>query len=174
MGESATDAIYIGTYVLIFIIAISITIILFTGIVDYADKSYEYGQNQTDSTISTNGATTYQKTKEDEDKVYLTADEVVSYYYNYIEKDLYDSDPSENADVKYRIKIYYDSNNPNKYYDTGESDSDAQILSGTHKDLLDNLNRYGGKYTLEYENEYFENGTKFICIDIKDIDDIEE
>ena len=45
MDESAYTALYTGTYIFVFIIALSLTIFLFTEVVNYADVAYEFDEN---------------------------------------------------------------------------------------------------------------------------------
>ena len=160
MEESANDAIYIGVYVLIFISALSITIFLFTNIVKYAEKSYEFGQNETGSTVNNNAGTTYNL---GQDKVYLTTDEVVSYYYNYIKKDQYDSTAAGN--VEYHVTIYYNTNpNSNSKYETGYTTTDD------YNTLMSRLKcNNNEKYVLEYIKEVVSGSTIKKYIEIKKI-----
>lgn len=160
MEESANDALYIGVYVLIFISALSITIFLFTNIVKYAEKSYEFGQNETGSTVNNNAGTTYDV---GQDKVYLTTDEVVSYYYNYIKKDQYDSTAAGN--VEYHVTIYYNTADPNKKYETDTTSSNLN-----YETLMSSLKCSNNeKYVLEYIKEEVSGSTIKKYIDIKKI-----
>ncbi len=40
--ESVNDALYIGIYTFIFVIALSLTIFLFSSLMSYTDRVYEY------------------------------------------------------------------------------------------------------------------------------------
>ena len=81
MGENATEGIFIGVYIFVFVVALSGTIMLFYNINEYANLSYEYGKMVDNSGTLIEGvpATTYRV---------VTADELIGYYYNYIKGDI--------------------------------------------------------------------------------------
>lgn len=168
MEESANDAIYIGVYVLIFIAALSLTIFLFTSVVQYAEKSYEFGQNETGSTVSNNAGTTY---KVGQDQVFLTKDEVISYYYNYIAKDQYDNSAPSN--IEYHVTIYYKLKSNGdidtaSYYKTGNGPNDKKASS--YNDLISKIKcENNEKYTLEYVNEKNNGSSTIKYIEIKKV-----
>ena len=77
MGENATEGIYIGVYIFIFVVALSATITMFFMINNYAELSYEYGKKIENSGTLIEGAptTTYR---------IVNGDQLIAYYYNYI------------------------------------------------------------------------------------------
>ena len=40
--ENASEAIYLGIYTMIFVIALSLTVFLFSSMLDYSEEAYEY------------------------------------------------------------------------------------------------------------------------------------
>lgn len=79
MGENAQEGIFIGTYLFVFIIALSATIIMFSMINNYADLAYKYGKDVVgDGTLIENVPTTSYRI--------VTGDQLISYYYNYIKR----------------------------------------------------------------------------------------
>ena len=77
--ESVNDALYIGIYTFIFVIALSLTIFLFSSLMSYTDHVYEYMHD-----LSNDGVNVSLQTDR---HLILSSPEVVSYYYNYIKKD---------------------------------------------------------------------------------------
>lgn len=79
--ENANEAIYLGVYTMIFVIALSLTIFLFSSLMTYTEDAYEYMHKSTTDSVNISG---------DENRhLILTGQEVLSYYYNYIKKDNY-------------------------------------------------------------------------------------
>ena len=74
--ENANEAIYIGIYTLIFVMALSLTIFLFSSLMSYTDEAYDYIHQQANDAVTVTG--------EVNRHLILTGQEVVSYYYNYV------------------------------------------------------------------------------------------
>lgn len=94
--ENANEAIYIGIYTMIFVIALSLTIFLFSSLMNYTDEAYDYMHQQSNNAVSVTG--------EVNRHLILTGQEVLSYYYNYIKKDRY-SDETANSDIIVSINL---------------------------------------------------------------------
>lgn len=77
--ENANEAIYIGVYVMIFVIALSLSIFLFSSLLNYSEDAYDYIHAEDNSAMLVNvPANRY---------LILNGQDVISYYYNYISKD---------------------------------------------------------------------------------------
>ena len=85
--ENSYEAIYTGVYLFVFVAALTIALYLFQGVNDLADRSYDYGKVVEGNAVIETDA---------EEKKYLSKEDVISYYMNYIKKDNYD----ENNDDK--------------------------------------------------------------------------
>lgn len=107
MDESTNTLLYTATYVFVFIIAVSLSIVLFLSVNRYADSAFEYKQGLNGSIINT-GSTGLEEYKTGQ--VPLTKDDVFSYYVNYVEKDLY-GESTTNQDVIYNVSIKDKENN---------------------------------------------------------------
>ncbi len=121
MEDSTFEAIYTGVYIFIFIAALTVTLYMFKNVNELAERSYEYGMVSTGDTLV--------EAPEEVDKV-LHKTDVISYYYNYVNLDNYDSENSEN---KY-TPIYK-----------------VEIVNGNelgYKELLNNLNHNDYKITV--------------------------
>ena len=95
MEESASQAIYTGAYVLVFIMSLTITLYLFNSIIDFSDLAYEYNVKSEDNATIIDAPA--------EANRLLTGEEVISYYYNYVKHDLYTEKVSPvnyNVDLK--------------------------------------------------------------------------
>ena len=77
--ESVNDALYIGIYTFIFVIALSLTIFLFSSLMSYTDHVYEYMHDLSNDGVNVS--------LQADRHLILSSQEVVSYYYNYIKKD---------------------------------------------------------------------------------------
>lgn len=76
--ENSYEAIYTGVYLFVFVAALTIALYLFQGVNDLADRSYDYGKVvEGNAVIET----------DTEEKKYLSKEDVISYYMNYIKKD---------------------------------------------------------------------------------------
>ncbi len=85
--ENSYEALYTGVYLFVFVAAMTIAVYLFQGVNDLANNSYDYGKVVTgDAVIET----------DTEEAQYLSKEDIISYYMNYIKKDNYD----ENNDDK--------------------------------------------------------------------------
>ena len=124
MEDSAYESIYTGVYVFIFIIALTITIFLFKSISNLSEKSYEYGKAKTDLAVSEDVPS--------ENTIILTSQEVISYYFNYIRKDLYS----------------LESTPTNNYY-TVTINGVGILATDNYSVVKDNIG-LSGKYKLEY------------------------
>ena len=119
MGENAQEGIFIGTYLFVFIIALSATITMFTMINNYANLAYEYGKDVVgDGTLIKNVTTTASRI--------VTGDQLISYYYNYIKNEgnktynitVYNKEGTKilDASTDYRYDQLLDVCNPTKNY----------------------------------------------------------
>lgn len=136
MEDSAFEALYTGAYVFVFIIALTVTIFLFSSITDFADLAYEYEETSGDSSVIVDTPVNQ--------NLLLSSDEVMSYYYNYIKKDIYGDDSkkeSYNVIIKTKAK--------------DEAGADLSVISGesdmTISELSDRLGK-NNKYILRYKS----------------------
>ena len=53
--ENANEAIYIGIYTMIFVIALSLTIFLFSSLMNYTDEAYAYMHEQSNDAVMITG-----------------------------------------------------------------------------------------------------------------------
>ena len=77
--DSVNEALYIGIYTFIFVIALSLTIFLFSSLMSYTDHVYEYMHDLSNDGVNIS--------LQADRHLILSSQEVVSYYYNYIKKD---------------------------------------------------------------------------------------
>ena len=136
MEDSAFEALYTGAYVFVFIIALTVTIFLFSSITDFADLAYEYEETSGDSSVIVDTPVNQ--------NLLLSSGEVMSYYYNYIKKDIYGDDSkkeSYNVIIKTKAK--------------DEAGADLSLISGesdmTISELSDRLGK-NNKYILRYKS----------------------
>ena len=93
--NNAFEALYTGVYIVIFITSVTIALFLFRSINEFAEDSYNYGNQATsESLIEATGET----------NLTLSADEVIPYYFNYVKKDIY-QERSQN-ELNFNITIY--------------------------------------------------------------------
>lgn len=79
--ENVNEAIYLGVYTMIFVIALSLTIFLFSSLMSYSDEAYDYMHQMNNDGVLVNApANRY---------LLINGYEVISYYFNYIQKDKY-------------------------------------------------------------------------------------
>ncbi len=94
--ENTNEAIYIGVYTMIFVIALSLTVFLFSSLMDYSDNAYEYmHQTGNDALVVDVPVNRH---------LILSGQEVMSYYYNYIKKDRF-SDEDYNNNIVVKINL---------------------------------------------------------------------
>lgn len=86
MGESTNTLLYTATYVFIFVIATSLSIVLYLSVNRYADRAFEYKEGMSGSIINS-ASTGLEEYKTGQTP--LTKDDVFSYFVNYIKNDLY-------------------------------------------------------------------------------------
>lgn len=151
MENSTSTLLYTATYVIIFVIAISLSVILYLNVNKYADSAFNYSSSINSSII--NSETSDIKTDEYKRK-YLTQDEVFSYYVNYIKKDLYDTSSSNNQDIEYVVSII----DPQ----TNASILDGGLLYSKVKEKL----QLCENYYLDYKEENINNQKKRVVINI--------
>lgn len=134
MEESAFDAIYIGIYVFIFVIAVTATIFLYKSISDYSDMAYEFSHK------SDNGALIVGS--EVQRNNIINGEEVINYYYNYIKKDKYDGSNAQNSNYIVSINLNGKGQSPNLLTDTNL----------TYKELIQKIG-FNNKYVIEYTKQ---------------------
>ncbi len=152
MEDSANTLLYTGTYVIIFIIATSMSIMLYFAINRYADSAFEYSQNLESSIINVSTTGTE---LQDTGKTYLTPEDVFSYYVNYVKKDQYSDTSDTNQDVDYIVRI---TNPKNTSGNIGSDKSYSEVM-----DLLKSADKYYLLYEAESTND---NGKKEVDIRI--------
>ena len=136
MEDSAFEALYTGAYVFVFIIALTVTIFLFSSITDFADLAYEYEETSGDSSVIVDTPVNQ--------NLLLSSGEVMSYYYNYIKKDIYGDDSkkeSYNVIIKTKAK--------------DEAGADLSVISGESDMTISELSARLGKnnkYILRYKS----------------------
>ncbi len=118
--ESVNDALYIGIYTFIFIIALSLTIFLFSSLMSYTDHVYEYMHD-----LSNDGVNVSLQTDR---HLILSSQEVVSYYYNYIKKDRLSENIVDNSVV---LSINLNTKNESPIY--------LERTDLSYKDLMQKL-----------------------------------
>lgn len=101
--ENANEAIFLGVYAMIFVMALSLTIFLFSSLMTYTDESYEYMHRVGNDAVTISG--------EVNRNLLLTGQEVVSYYYNYVKKDRF-SDETYNDDIIVTINLNTSNQSP--------------------------------------------------------------
>lgn len=100
MEESSFQAIYTGVYIVIFIAALTTTLYLFNGINSLAENSYNYGNVITGKTVIE---------APNENELNLNGNDIVSYYFNYVKKDKYESGsiPADISNIDININNNY-------------------------------------------------------------------
>lgn len=142
MEESAYTALYTGTYIMVFIIALTTTLFLFNNIVNYADLAYEFDETVVDNSVILNAPV-------NENQI-LTCEDVISYYYNYIANDISNGEKLDNT---YNLEIYT-SNEELPNQEIGLSKDNKPL---TYSELMDRLGS-SNKYIFRYKSE--KNGIK--------------
>ena len=118
--ESVNDALYIGIYTFIFVIALSLTIFLFSSLMSYTDHVYEYMHD-----LSNDGVNVSLQAGR---HLILSSQEVVSYYYNYIKKDRLSENIVDNSVV---LSINLNTKNESPIY--------LERTDLSYKDLMQKL-----------------------------------
>ena len=147
MDESTNTLLYTATYVFIFIIAVSLSIVLFLSVNRYADSAFEYKQGLNGSIINTGstGLEEYQT-----GQVPLTRSDVFSYYVNYVKKDLYGESTTSgeyttNQDVIYDVSIKDKNGNELvkelQYNDVYDKLADKYVLKYTSQSIDESNNK---------------------------------
>ncbi len=85
MEESSFQAIYTGVYIFVFIAALTTTLYMFRNVNELAENAYNYGEIATNQSVIQAPSEDYK----------ITGEELISYYFNYIKKDKYESDTNE-------------------------------------------------------------------------------
>ena len=132
MEESAFDAIYIGIYVFVFVIAVTATMFLYNSISDYADLAYEFSHKVDEGALIVGSEVQRNKI--------ITGDEVINYYYNYIKRDKYDTANNSNYIVNINLN--------------GKNETERLLTSTnlTYKELVQQIG-ITNKYLVEYVKE---------------------
>ncbi|MEG0872482.1 MAG: hypothetical protein RSE00_00915 [Clostridia bacterium] len=129
MEDSSYESIYTGVYIFIFIIALTGTIYLFTSVGTLAEKAYEFGNVKSDKAIIENIPV--------DNVITLSPSEVISYYFNYVQKDMYSVSSADNMTNRYNLTI------------TGRHGALASTLN--YEQAKDAIGT--GEYVLRYESE---------------------
>lgn len=107
--ENVNEAIYMAVYTLIFVMALSLTIFLFSSLMDYSDEAYEYMHSLNNNGVVLNAPVNRH--------LLLNGQEVISYYFNYIQKDKY---LNRDYDDKTVVSINLNTRNDSPAYLTQE------------------------------------------------------
>lgn len=118
--ESVNDALYIGIYTFIFVIALSLTIFLFSSLMSYTDHVYEYMHDLSNDGVNVS--------LQADRHLILSSQEVVSYYYNYIKKDRLSENIVDNSVV---LSINLNTKNESPIY--------LEKTDLSYKDLMQKL-----------------------------------
>lgn len=118
--ESVNDALYIGIYTFIFVIALSLTIFLFSSLMSYTDRVYEYMHDLSNDGVNIS--------LQADRHLILSSQEVVSYYYNYIKKDRLSENIEDNSVV---LSINLNTKNESPIY--------LERTDLSYKDLMQKL-----------------------------------
>ena len=118
--ESVNDALYIGIYTFIFVIALSLTIFLFSSLMSYTDHVYEYIHDLSNDGVNVS--------LQADRHLILSSQEVVSYYYNYIKKDRLSENIVDNSVV---LSINLNTKNESPIY--------LERTDLSYKDLMQKL-----------------------------------
>lgn len=132
MEESAFNAIYIGIYVFIFVIAVTATIFLYNSISNYADLSYEFSHKVDSGALIVGSEVGRNKI--------ISGEEVINYYYNYIKKDKYENNNNSN----YIVSINLNGKN--------QTQNLLDNTDMTYKELIQKIG-VTNKYLVEYVKE---------------------
>ena len=117
---SVNEALYIGIYTFIFVIALSLTIFLFSSLMSYTDRVYEYMHDLSNDGVNIS--------LQADRHLILSSQEVVSYYYNYIKKDRLSENIVDNSVV---LSINLNTKNESPIY--------LERTDLSYKDLMQKL-----------------------------------
>lgn len=137
--ENANEAIYIGVYTMIFVIALSLSVFLFSSLLDYSEESYDYMHSSGNDAITVNAPVNRH--------LILNGQEVISYYYNYIKKDRF-SDANYNNQIVININLNTNTESPLML--TGNNISYKELVEKiglTNKYILTVDNNTNDEYT---------------------------
>ena len=118
--DSVNEALYIGIYTFIFVIALSLTIFLFSSWMSYTDRVYEYMHDLSNDGVNIS--------LQADRHLILSSQEVVSYYYNYIKKDRLSENIVDNSVV---LSINLNTKNESPIY--------LERTDLSYKDLMQKL-----------------------------------
>ena len=118
--DSVNEALYIGIYTFIFVIALSLTIFLFSSLMSYTDRVYEYMHDLSNDGVNIS--------LQADRHLILSSQEVVSYYYNYIKKDRLSENIVDNSVV---LSINLNTKNESPIY--------LERTDLSYKDLMQKL-----------------------------------
>ncbi|MBR2785159.1 MAG: hypothetical protein IKD74_04145 [Clostridia bacterium] len=118
--DSVNEALYIGIYTFIFVIALSLTIFLFSSLMSYTDRVYEYMHDLSNDGVNIS--------LQADRHLILSSQEVVSYYYNYIKKDRLSDNIVDNSVV---LSINLNTKNESPIY--------LERTDLSYKDLMQKL-----------------------------------
>ena len=118
--DSVNEALYIGIYTFIFVIALSLTIFLFSSLMSYTDRVYEYIHDLSNDGVNIS--------LQADRHLILSSQEVVSYYYNYIKKDRLSENIVDNSVV---LSINLNTKNESPIY--------LERTDLSYKDLMQKL-----------------------------------
>lgn len=118
--ENANEAIYIGVYTTIFVLALSLTVFLFSSLMNYSDEAYDYMHSLGNDAVLVNVPVNRH--------LILTGQEVMSYYYNYIKKDRFSDGNYNNKTI---VSINLNTKNESPLMLTSDSI--------TYKDLVEKI-----------------------------------
>lgn len=101
--ENATEALYIGVYTMIFVISLTLTIFLFSSMMDYSENAYKFMNNSSSDAVLVNVPANRH--------LLINGQQVMSYYYNYIAKDRF-IDKNTNTNYKVNINLHTKNDTP--------------------------------------------------------------
>lgn len=143
MEDSTSTALYTGAFIMVFVASLTISLFLFNSILDFSELAYDYNINVADNQTILNVPVGTERL--------LSAEEVASYYYNYVSFDLYGGDKNNET---YNVQIYTSTN-------INSSNLLKADQSLTYRKLIDRL---GSNTTYILSYELVNNGKPVIII----------
>lgn len=137
MQDSMYEAIYTGVYILIFIIAISVSIFLFYSVYDYSELAFEYQNRTLSDSVTINAPSNKYRL--------VDGSEVITYFFNYIKHDTYGENVKK---TNYIISIKNISGR-----EIVSSNSNANIVNTYNFNKLINSINVKSRYILKYVKE---------------------